>query len=192
MMQAEKHDPTIVLALKHAFARYPSSFLLREVKTVYIVSSMKTQEGVEYGGTVGDDGSSVIIAAEDVTPDWIESVFHHETAHLLMEHHGDQFPHANWDRTAAPTFRYDHASDGGYGALKSGDANDLPDPKLNAQGLLNAYGASCFDEDIATYAAGVVGQSEELATLKKSYPRIASRAALVEAWYQKVCPGWKP
>lgn len=192
MMRAEKSDPTeVVLALNRAFARYPSAFLRHEVKTVYIVSSMKSEEGVEYGGTVGDDGKSVILAVEEVTPDWVESVFHHETAHLLMEHHSGDFSRAKWGRAAAPTFRYDHESDGGYGALKSGNADDLPNAKLNAQGVLNTYGASCFDEDVATFASGVVGQTRDFAALVKSYPRIAERAALLKDWYEKICPGVK-
>ncbi len=192
MMQAEKRDPSdVILALKRAFAHYPEEFLRREVKTVYIVSTMKSEDGVEYGGTVGDDGKSVILAVEDVTPDWVESTFHHETAHLLMEHHGNDFPRKKWNQTAAPTFRYDHVSDGGYGALKSGDANDVPDPQLNAQGLLNAYGASCFDEDWATFAAGVIGATTEFTKLTKRYPRIFRRAKVVEEFYERVCPGWQ-
>ena len=142
-------------ALAKAFARYPEGFLTGVVKTVYVVRDM-SDDGAEYGGTTGDDDHSVLITdgdedGEGVDAPWTRSVFHHELSHLLMAHNGGQFSRRAWRDATAPDFRYPHRHDGGLWAIREGEDDDTFRPDLNAQGLLNAYGASCFDEDWAVY-----------------------------------------
>ena len=182
-------------ALAHAFARYPAGFLATNVRTVYVVRSMADDDGAEYGGTPGDDGASVLLTDGDesgVDAKWTEDVFHHETAHVLKGRFGKAFSRRDWNDAAAPEFRYAHGRDGAYWAIRDGEDDDAFVPALNAQGLLNAYGASCLDEDWAVYAMNVVDPSPEFADVVRRYPRVARRAALVEAFYERVVPGWTP
>lgn len=183
-------------ALATAFARYPERFLTGVVKTVYVVREM-SDEGTGYGGTTGDDDRSVLITdgdedGESVDASWTRSVFHHELSHLLMAHKGGQFSRRAWRDATAPDFRYPHRHDGGFRAIRDGEDDDTFRPELNAQGLLNAYGASCFDEDWAVYAQNVVDPTPEFRDLVRRYPLVAKRAALVEGFYERVVPGWTP
>ncbi len=183
------------VALTKAFARYPQGFLGHTIRTVYVVRSMADDDGAEYGGTTGDDGASVLITDGDddaVDAKWTEDVFHHETAHVLLDHNGRAFSRRAWREAAAPDFRYAHPHDGGYWAIRDGEDDDTFVPELNAQGLLNAYGASCLDEDWAVYAMNVLDPSPEFSEIVRRYPRVARRAALVEQFYERVVPGWNP
>ena len=182
-------------ALLKAFARYPAGFLAKNVRTVYVVRTMAEADGAEYGGTPGDDGASVLITDGDdqsVDAPWTEDVFHHETAHVLLDHNRRAFSKRDWRDAAAPEFRYAHPRDGGYWAIRDEDSDDTFRPELNAQGLLNSYGASCLDEDWAVYAQNVLDPSPEFTDIVRRYPRVAQRAALVEAFYERVVPGWRP
>lgn len=182
-------------ALRHAFKRYPAGFLAQAVTTVYVVRSMADDDGAEYGGTPGDDGHSVLITDGDdegVDSKWTEDVFHHETAHVLLDHNDRALSKRAWREAAAPEFRYAHARDGSYWAIRDGEDDDTFLPELNEQGLLTAYGASCFDEDWAVYAMNVLDPSPEFSEIVRRYPRVARRAALVESFYEKVVPGWSP
>lgn len=187
----------VCAALAKAFARYPQGFLTGEVRTVYVLRQMSEDDGAGYGGTTGDDEHSVLITDGDETGDgvdgsWTRSVFHHELAHILMLNHGRDFPRRAWRDATGPDFRYAHRHDGGYWAIRDGEDDDTFRPELNAQGLLNSYGASCFDEDWAVFAQNVVDPSPEFTDLVRRYPLVAKRAALTEAFYERVVPGWTP
>ena len=183
-------------ALRQAFARYPKGFLPTTVRTVYVVRAM-SEDGAGYGGVTGDDGESVLItdgdeAGDGVDEAWTRTVFHHEVAHLLMQNHAHDFSRRAWKDATAPEFRYPHRRDGGMQAIRDGEDDDRFRPDLNAQGLLNAYGASCFDEDWAVYAQNVVEPTPEFVDLVRRYPYVARRAALAETFYERAVPGWTP
>ncbi len=196
---APENDPArqarVRKALAHAFARYPAGFLAQNVRTVYVVRAM-ADDGAGYGGLTGEDGTSVLITDGDddgVDGDWIETVFHHETAHVLMEDFHREFSRRAWRDATDPGFRYAHPKgDGGMAAILQGEDDATFTPTLNAQGPLNPYGASCFDEDWATYAQNVVDPSPEFRDLVRRYDYVARRAALVEDFYERIVPGWEP
>lgn len=178
--------------ISRAIARYPARELARRLSAVYVVREL-SWDGVPLGGTSTLDGRGLYIAVGEMPlgdETWIEGTFHHEFAHVLFDRLRKDVPTKAWLAANAPGFQYAYAEDGGFEAVsKNEDVSEDLDPRLNAQGLLSAYGATEIGEDWATYAERILRNDPEMRAAERRYPRVRAKARLLADFYRKTMPG---
>lgn len=174
-------------ALKIALSLYPASMMRDNLKDIYLVEGL-----YDYGELVGgmenaDDHSMYLCLDRDTSDEFFTSVFHHEFAHLLLDHNEAAFNRRTWERYNTPGFRY---GNGGIDSIKKKKDSDEPNESYWKQGFLSQYAMSDIDEDFASLAEYLFANSMSNWAKLEAYPRMKAKVSHVLAFYHALSPAF--
>ena len=106
-----------------------------------------------------------------------EHVFHHELAHGIHYAYLEHFDANAWLAANPPGFEYTGVIDAGP-----------PSEEVYAQGFMRPYSMYSLQEDVATVAEALIGDTEAFSKGAARYERLNRKARLVIALYQAVDP----
>ncbi|MDT8392418.1 MAG: hypothetical protein RQ761_01145 [Bacteroidales bacterium] len=137
-------------ALEIALNKYPVTLLEKNLKKIYIVSTMRFFN-LDYGGTYFR--KNVYITNNGIengyTQKYIEGTFHHEFSSILLIRHKKHFDVKAWHKANPEGFNY---GKGGLEALKTENASVELDSSLFHMGFLSRYSLASVEEDFNCYA----------------------------------------
>jgi len=171
-----------------ALEKYPTQLLINNLKNVYVLKSMSFY-GVNYGGTnsppdivyVANDGVSM--GYTDIV---IEKTFHHEFSSVLKYNYG--FDETAWRQINPAGFVYFDEATGGAGAIKSGKASQVFDPKEHEMGFLYEYAESTLENDLNSFAENIFIGDESFFDTVESYEKLQDKLNLIVAFYNSLDP----
>lgn len=166
-------------------AKYPAPVLQKELKRVHILGRLQ-YHGVATGGT---RSSSVVYVVRNakIDPARLANNLHAEFSSILLLNHRDGLDEAAWHECHPPGFTYRGS---GVGAVKSGRASTELRDELHLEGFLNEYAKASLEEDFNSYAGRLFTGDPQLWRAIKEFPKVAAKAVLVIAFYEKIDPGF--
>ena len=176
--EEEKRSEKIV---RKALAKYPEDLLAENLREVYVLHSIQFF-GVEYGGTNSSDAVYLSNKGKENGYDnlYLEKTFHHEFSSILLRNYPDLIDQESWE--ALNDFDYFDES-GGVNSIKNETDGLDYNPAYLEAGFLYQYGASCFENDLNSFAENILCPTEEYLGFLEKYPKIRKKQDLFVAFY---------
>lgn len=137
-------------ALEIGLNKYPVKILEKNLKKIYVVSTMRFFY-LDYGGTYFR--KNVYLTNNGIengyTQAYIEGTFHHEFSSVLLKRYKRHFDDKAWHKANPNGFAY---GKGGIEALKTENASVELDSNLFHLGFLSRYSLASFEEDFNCYS----------------------------------------
>jgi hypothetical protein len=176
------------LIMAAGLKKYPSAALIKNLKAVYFLKSMKFYN-VGYGGTNSTDAlyltnDGVLLGYTDL---YLEQTFHHEYSSILYRKYPSYFDEAGWKGANIINFDYNDP-EAGVGAIRNNQSSQDLDTFLCAKGFLTQYSLSGIENDINTFAQNLFSPSENFWLYADRYTRINKKVNLLITFYHKINP----
>ncbi|MBL4703640.1 MAG: hypothetical protein JKY54_03915 [Flavobacteriales bacterium] len=170
--------------LNVAIAKYPQEFLKKNLKQIYVFSSLEFF-GVGYGGTYHKDAVYICNKglSKGYTAKFMEKVFHAELSSVLYSNFAAHFPKTEWRLANAQGFSY---GNGGVNAIKRGRNGEGQTQVAQEKGFLTQYGMSDMENDINSYAKNIFGDKERFWKQVYSSERIRKKSELFIQFYHQM------
>ena len=170
--------PDILKSIRLFRSAYPQKIICDVLKEIRVAKSLSFH-GLVYGGSYY---KNIIFLSYDSKADDITTAttaLHHEFGSMLLKKNFTKFP---WDRWSHISSK-DYSSKNGGLDLLSADVNDSSHSGYWKKGFLTKYGASSMDNDISVYAEHLFVMPHKLRRLRKKYPIIRKKTALIIGFY---------
>jgi len=170
-----------------ALAKYPREMLNNNLRTVYVLNSISFY-GVPYGGTSSTKKKAVYLTDDPQfgkDDEFLESLFHHEFAHLLYHQYSQYLSKKKWKASNPVGFRY---GNGGVEAIRTGDSSMEYDSLLNAKGFLNSYCQSSLDEDFHVFSQNLFNGGKKFWNVVDHYEKIREKMHMAVNFYNEINP----
>lgn len=175
---AKFHTDTV--ALNHAFDKYPSSVLQKDLGRIYIVGKLKFN-GQFFTGT--NSTEDVYIGSEGNNE--IEKTFHHEFSSILLRNHAPYTLESDW-KQLSPFLRNGSSA----ASVKAGLSSTSFDSVLCEKGYLSLYSLSNWENDFNMYAENLFAGGADFWKVVDKYPAVKAKLNLVLAFYKKIWGGF--
>ena len=177
--QIKPHDRAAVLKSIRLFkSAYPQKIICSALKEIRVAKRL-SYHGLVYGGTYY---KNIIFLRYDSKDDDITTatkMLHHEFASILLKKYFLRFPWHTFERISSKNYS---SKNGGLDLL-SDSINDSSHSGYWKEGFLTKYGASSIDNDMSVYAEHLFVMPQKLQRLKKKYPIIKKKTALIIGFY---------
>ncbi|MCX6252675.1 MAG: hypothetical protein NTX61_18225 [Bacteroidetes bacterium] len=170
-----------------ALAKYPLEILKKNLQTVFVLSSVSFY-GVPYGGTSSTEKKAVYLTDDPrfgKDDEFMESLFHHEFAHILYNNYSHYLSKKKWKAANHPGFSY---GSGGMEAIRLGDSSMDYDSLLNEQGFLNMYSQSSMDEDFHVFSQNLFNGGKKFWNIVDNHDKIRVKMLLIVRFYNRIDP----
>lgn len=171
-----------------AKSKYPDKMLQNNLKSILVFKYISFHN-VPYSGTTSDD--CVLLTNDGIkngyTDKYIEAVFHHELAHMLLKKYYSKFDSTLWSNINPKNFKY---LSSGFDAVKTHKASSKFDPNFLKKGFLDQYSQSDKDEDFCEIVQGLFTGGKEFWNIVDKYPKIKKKVNLAIDFYHKVDPSF--
>ena len=182
--EVERSKKILIKAMK----KYPKRVLTNNLKTIYVLHTLK-YSGISAGGT--NSRIDVYIAnrgiREGFTDSWIETTFHSEFSSILLRNFPQHLDNDAWRKANMESFKY-----GGSGvqAVKQNKSQQVFDASLHTEGFLYEYAKSTFEDDFNSIAEQLFLGNDCFWSVVDKFQRIKEKTDLVIAFYHKIDPGF--
>lgn len=170
--------------MKKVLAKYPVEVLKANLVKIYVLKKIEFYE-VEYGGTNSNDRVYITNQGllNNYSDQYIEQVFHAEFSSILLRNFPQFLSEADWTAINPDDFTYGGE---GYIAIRDGKASEDYDSTLNADGFLNQYATSNFENDLNSFAKNIFAADEGFWDLCFNYEGLEKKLNLAIAFYAKI------
>jgi hypothetical protein len=177
-----------IQVILRCFSKYPVDVLKNNLARVYVVSYLHAYE-TPMGGTRSESRVYVNNEGADMgyTDEAMEHIFHAEFSSILYLAEKTRFNEKKFASYNDTSFTY--ANDD-FLSIREGRSTQTYDSLLNAQGLLNAYGATTLENDLNAFAQQLFLPDENFWPLLAKNPRLYAKALHVIDFYASFSPGF--
>jgi hypothetical protein len=178
--------PYAVEGIKRALRKYPTAFLKKNLKRIYVVNNLLV-DGQPSGGVNAPEMKTIYVDLDNLDSSevtaWSEETIHHEFAHLLADNHPGNISMKSWAMLNRPGFTY---GNGGTDAIRIGKDGDDITPEYLSQGFVEEYSKSAPDEDFATLCERMFSGDRNVLRAAVKYPLLRKKAHRVVAFYHSL------
>ena len=175
-------------AIKTALTVYPESVLGKNLREIYVVSSLSFYE-LSYGGTNSLD--QIFLTCElETTKDateFLQQALHHELSSIFLRNYPEHFDRKAWNSVLPRNFQY---TGSGKDALANGASNTNYSSELMEEGFLTQYSQSSLEEDFNMIAEGMMSGRSEFWKAVDRNPKVKAKANLVIRMYGRIVPSF--
>ena len=178
-LRSDKEVEAARKALQSALRKYPASFILRVLSTVYVGSELKRADVAEkanWGGLYRYQDKTIFMKFTGDAAQF-ECVFHHELAHGIYCAYRANFDEKAWLAANPPDFQY-------TGVIDPGPAT----PEILQRGFVRPYAMFSLHEDIACLAENLIGDTDNFSKGVGRFERLNRKARVLIALYRVVDP----
>lgn len=173
-----------------AIKSLPPTFFEEHPIKVYLLADIQFS-GIRAGGSAWTAGRSIYLTYDPTRgflgQSWLRNRFFSELGCFLFEANREKFPSDEWIAQNPPGFQY---TDDPIGSVKRGTSTTIWHLHDLRDGFLGDYGRSALKKDMALYMAQLMSNEPIFRMLRRTYPRIDSKARLLADFLNKIHPGF--
>lgn len=170
--------------ISNALLKYPNELITKNLKSVYVLSSLGFR-GVLASGTNSDDTVYVVCGTPDqgYSDEYVEQTFHHEFSSILLRNYPYFFSTIKWQSINPKSFSY---LDSGVSAILANKGSQNYEVKLNSDGFLCDYSTSTLENDFNMIAESLFEPTPQFWLAVDKNQKIRDKVNLVIHFYNQL------